>query len=87
MSLLAGKTALITGGSRGIGRSIVTEFVRHGANVAFTYLSSAAPAQELAQELSNMGVKVKCYASNAADYAQAEALVNEVLADFGTIDI
>lgn len=87
MSLLAGKTALITGGSRGIGRSIVTEFVRHGANVAFTYLSSAAPAQELAQELSNMGVKVKCYASNAADYAQAEALVNEVLSDFGTIDI
>jgi len=87
MSLLAGKTALITGGSRGIGRSIVTEFVRHGANVAFTYLSSAAPAQELAQELSNMGVKVKCYASNAADYVQAEALVNEVLADFGTIDI
>lgn len=87
MSLLAGKTALITGGSRGIGRSIVTEFVRHGANVAFTYLSSAAPAQELAQELSNMGVKVKCYASNAADYAQAEALVNEVLTDFGTIDI
>jgi len=87
MSLLAGKTALITGGSRGIGRSIVTEFVRHGANVAFTYLSSAAPAQELAQELTNMGVKVKCYASNAADYAQAEALVNEVLADFGTIDI
>lgn len=87
MSLLAGKTALITGGSRGIGRSIVTEFVRHGANVAFTYLSSAAPAQELEKELSNMGVKVKCYASNAADYAQAEALVNEVIADFGTIDI
>lgn len=87
MKLLEGKTALITGGSRGIGRAIVTELARHGANVAFTYLSSAESALALENELEGMGVKIKSYQSNAADYAQAESLVNEVLKDFTTIDI
>jgi len=87
MKLLAGKTALITGGSRGIGRSIVTEFAKQGANVAFTYLSSAESALSLEKELEGLGVKVKSYQSNAADFAQAETLVTEVLKDFTTIDI
>ena len=87
MKLLEGKTAIITGGSRGIGRGIVEEFARQGANVAFTYNSSAEAANNIADEMSKLGVKVKAYKSNAADFEQAQELAAEVLKEFGTIDI
>ncbi|TVZ51070.1 3-oxoacyl-[acyl-carrier-protein] reductase [Dokdonia sp. Hel_I_53] len=87
MKLLEGKTAIITGASRGIGKGIAQVFAQHGANVAFTYSSSASAAEELEKELSNSGVKVKGYKSNAADFEQAQDLVKNVLEDFGAIDI
>ncbi|PQB04447.1 3-oxoacyl-[acyl-carrier-protein] reductase [Aureitalea marina] len=87
MKLLEGKTAIITGGSRGIGKGIVEAYARHGAQVAFTYNSSAEAAEEIASEASAQGVKVKAYKSNAADYEQAQELISQVLEDFGQIDI
>lgn len=87
MKLLEGKTAIITGASRGIGKGIATVFAKHGANVAFTYSSSVAAAEELENELSESEIKVKGYKSNAADFDQAQDLVKNVLADFGQIDI
>lgn len=87
MKLLQGKTALITGASRGIGRGIALKFAEQGANVAFTYLSSVEKGQELEKELEALGVKAKGYRSDAGVFAQAEELVNNVLADFGVIDI
>lgn len=87
MKLLEGKTALITGASRGIGRGIAEIFAKHGANVAFTYLSSVEKGQALEAELSSHGVKAKGYRSDASDYDQAQALAEEVAKDFGHIDI
>lgn len=87
MKLLEGKTALITGASKGIGRKIAEKFVEHGANVAFTYLSSVEKGQALEQDLQQAGTKVKGYRSDASKFDQAEQLVNDVVADFGTIDI
>ncbi len=88
MKLLEGKTAIITGGSRGIGKGIAQVFAQHGANIAFTYSSSSAAAEELATELTALGVKAKAYQSNAANYQAAQDLVAEVLKDFdGKIDI
>lgn len=87
MKLLQDKVALITGGSRGIGKAIAEVFAQHGARVAFTYLSSEEKANALAQSLSANGAQAKAYKSDAGDYAQAEALANEVVKDFGTIDI
>lgn len=87
MKLLEGKTAIITGASRGIGRGIAETFVAHGANVAFTYLSSEEKARQLEEELSSAGTKVKGYKSDAGDFAQAEELVKNVMADFGQIDV
>jgi 3-oxoacyl-[acyl-carrier protein] reductase len=87
MKLLEGKTAIVTGASKGIGRAMATEFAKHGANVAFTYLSSVEKAQALEQELQAYGTKVKGYRSDASVFAEAENLANQVLADFGTIDI
>lgn len=86
MNLLQGKTALVTGGSRGIGEAIVRKFAEEGADVAFTYLSSDEKANALVDELSALGVKLKAYKSDAANFGEAEALVNAVLADFGKID-
>ncbi|MEO2052363.1 MAG: 3-oxoacyl-[acyl-carrier-protein] reductase [Allomuricauda sp.] len=88
MKLLEGKNVIITGASRGIGKGIAEVFAKHGANVAFTYSSSEAPALELEKELTGMGVKAKAYKSNAASYEDSEALVAKVLEDFdGRIDV
>lgn len=87
MKLLEGKSALVTGASRGIGRGIALKFAEHGANVAFTYLSSVEKGMELENELKAFGVKAKGYRSDAADYKAAEDLINQMAADFGTIDI
>lgn len=87
MKLLEGKTAIITGGSRGIGKGIVEVFANHGANVAFTYSSSAEAANNLAEEVAKLGVKAKAYQSDAASFTEAQALVDEVLKDFGSVDI
>ena len=87
MKLLEGKNAIVTGGSRGIGRGIAKVFAAHGANVAFTYNSSEEAAKELEQELSESGVKAKGYKSNAADFEQAQELIKNVAEDFGAIDI
>ena len=87
MMLLEGKTALITGASRGIGKGIAEKFAGNGAQVAFTYMSSADKAKALEDDLSSKGIKVKGYQSDAAVYQQAEDLINEVVSEFGTIDI
>ena len=87
MSLLAGKTAIITGASKGIGKGIAEVFAKNGANVAFTYLSSVERGQALEQELKEHGAQVKGYRSDASKMEDAEALVAEVIEDFGGIDI
>ncbi len=87
MKLLEGKTALITGASKGIGRKIAEKFAEHGANVAFTYLSSVEKGLALEQELQTSGTKVKGYRSDASKFDQAEQLIADVVADFGTVDI
>ncbi|MGS4344453.1 3-oxoacyl-[acyl-carrier-protein] reductase [Myroides odoratus] len=87
MKLLEGKIAIITGATRGIGRGVALAFAEHGANVAFTYSSSVQAADELVSELVALGVQAKGYQSNAAVYEAAEQLVEEVLKDFGNIDI
>ncbi len=87
MKLLEGKTAIITGASRGIGKGIAEVFAKQGANVAFTYSSSVEAAQALETELAALGVKVKGYQSNAADFEQAQQLAADVVAEFGAIDI
>ena len=87
MKLLENKTVLITGASRGIGRGIATVFAEHGANVVFTYSSSVDAANALEKELQSLGVQAKGYQSNAADFGQAQELVEKVLADFSTIDV
>lgn len=89
MKLLEGKVAIVTGAARGIGEAIALKFGEHGAHVAFTYVSdsSAEKAAALEAKLIAMGVKAKAYKSNAGDFAQCEAFVNDVLKEFGTIDI
>jgi 3-oxoacyl-[acyl-carrier protein] reductase len=87
MKLLEGKTALITGASKGIGRKIAEKFAEHGANVAFTYLSSVEKGEALEEELQSFGTQIKGYRSDASKYAEAEQLINDIVADFGTLDI
>ena len=87
MKLLIGKTAIITGGSRGIGRGIAKIFAENGCAVAFTFNSNKEAADDLVDELSSEEVKVKGYKSNAANYNDAQKLVEEVLVDFGSLDI
>lgn len=87
MKLLEGKIALVTGASRGIGRAIAFELAGQGAQVAFTYLSSVEQGQALEAELGKLGVKAKGYRSDASNYQQAEELVNQVMADFGQLDV
>lgn len=89
MKLLEGKIAIVTGAARGIGEAIALKFGEHGASVAFTYVSdsSAEKAAALEEKLRAMGVKARAYKSNAGDFAQCEAFVNDVLKEFGAIDI
>lgn len=87
MKLLQNKTAIITGATRGIGRGIALTYAKHGANVAFTYSSSEAAAIELEKELIALGVQAKSYKSNAANFNEAQDLVDAVLETFGNIDI
>jgi 3-oxoacyl-[acyl-carrier protein] reductase len=87
MNLLQGKVALITGASKGIGRSIAKQFALQGADIAFTYLSSVEQGEALERELSASGIKAKGYRSDASDTKQAEELINNVSNDFGRIDV
>ncbi|CAN5604010.1 3-oxoacyl-[acyl-carrier-protein] reductase [soil metagenome] len=87
MKILEGKTALVTGASKGIGRAIALQFAREGCNVAFTYLSSVEKAQALEKELADMGVKAKGYQSDASQFSAAEELINTVVSDFERLDI
>lgn len=89
MKLLEGKTAIITGAARGIGEGIALKFAEQGANIAFTYVSnsSADKAKALEDKLIALGVKAKAHQSNAADFAACEIFVNDVLKEFGTVDI
>jgi 3-oxoacyl-[acyl-carrier protein] reductase len=87
MKLLEGKTALITGASRGIGKGIAEKFAQHGASVAFTYLSSVEKGKALEDELSAFGIKAKGYRSDAADFKAAEELINNIVNDFGALHI
>lgn len=87
MGLLENKVVLITGASRGIGRSIASECVKQGAKVAFTYLSSAEKAKALEDELSSNGGVAKGFKSDASDFDQAQQLVEEVVKEFGTVDV
>ncbi len=89
MKLLEGKTAIVTGAARGIGEAVALKFAEHGANVAFTFISdsSAVKAKALEEKLVTMGVKAKSYQSNASDFSACESFVNDVLKEFGAVDI
>lgn len=87
MNLLAGKTALVTGAARGIGKALALKFAEEGANVAFTDLVIDENGKQTEEEIAALGVKAKGYASNAADFAQTEEVVKKIKEDFGSIDI
>ncbi len=87
MKLLEGKTAIITGAARGIGRAIATKYAEHGANVIITDLAVNDETQQFIAELTAMGVKAKAFASNAAVFNDCETLINDILLEFPQIDI
>lgn len=87
MKLLEGKTALITGAARGIGKALAIRFAQEGANIAFTDLVINEAAQETEKEIAALGVKVKGYASNAANFDQTHEVVAEIVKDFGSVDV
>ena len=87
MKLLEGKTALVTGAARGIGKGIALKFAAEGANIAFTDLVIDENGEATKAEIEALGVKCVAYASNAADFAQTEEVVAKVKEDFGSIDI
>lgn len=87
MGLLDGKVALVTGGSRGIGKAIALKFASEGADVVFTYLSNKAAAEQTEQDLGQFGHRVKAYASDASSFESAHELVKQVNEDFSRIDI
>ena len=87
MKLLIGKVAIITGGTRGIGKGIALKFAQEGADVIFTYVSSEETANAVEKEIEAFGVKAKGYKSNAANMEDAVALIDKVVEEFGQIDI
>src|SRR5579872_97816 len=87
MKLLENKVAIVTGASRGIGEAIAIKLAEHGAHVAFTYLSSEEKAKTLEERLKGSGVKAKSYKSNAGVFIECEIMVNDVVKEFGTVDI
>lgn len=87
MKLLEGKTALITGAARGIGKALALRFAQNGANIAFTDLVIDENAEQTKREIEELGVKCAAYASNAADFAQTAEVVDKIKVDFGHIDI
>lgn len=87
MKLLEGKTALITGAARGIGKALALRFAQNGANIAFTDLVIDENAKQTKREIEELGVKCAAYASNAADFAQTAEVVDKIKVDFGHIDI
>lgn len=87
MKLLEGKTALITGAARGIGKALAQRFAQNGANIAFTDLVIEENAEQTKREIEELGVKCAAYASNAADFAQTAEVVDKIKVDFGHIDI
>jgi 3-oxoacyl-[acyl-carrier protein] reductase len=89
MKLLENKIAIVTGAARGIGEAIAIKLAEHGAHIAFTYVSesSAEKANALVTKLEGMGVKAKAWRSNAGNFSESEAFVNEVVKEFGTVDV
>lgn len=87
MKLLEGKVAVITGAARGIGKAIALKFAQEGADIAFTDLNEDDNFRNTEKEIAALGVKAKGYASNAADFAQAETTIAQVVEDFGHVDI
>ena len=87
MSLLKGKTVIITGASRGIGKGIASTLAENGANIAFTYSKSVDSANKLVKEIEGLGVKCKGYQSNAASYDDSQSLIENILKDFETFDV
>ena len=91
MGLLSGKTALITGAARGIGKAVAMKFASEGANIAFTDLvlndDMAAGMEATRKEIESLGVTCRAYAGNAADFAETDAVVKKIHEDFGSIDI
>lgn len=87
MNLLNDKVAIVTGGSRGIGEGIAKKLAANGAHIAFTYVSSDEKAKSLENEIVALGVKAKAFKSNAASFSDCENMVNEVISEFGKIDI
>lgn len=89
MKLLEGKVAIVTGAARGIGEGVALKLAAHGASVAFTYISESSGEKALALEekLKGMGVQAKAYRSNAGQFAECEAFVNDVVKTFGSVDV
>jgi 3-oxoacyl-[acyl-carrier protein] reductase len=89
MKLLEGKVAIVTGAARGIGEGVALKMAEHGAHIAFSYVSesSAEKASQLEEKIRALGVNARAYRSNAGDFAQCESFVNDVVKEFGTVDI